>query len=118
MKQVLIAFLTSEAGVNALIAIAAVILYVLRQYAKDRAQRIIDLAVQAANAVEKAIPDNTPNKSLAKADLFLRKFCAAYAQAEGKTPSQAVLDRAKGVAEAVVASWNAGRSLRSGPVVK
>lgn len=45
---------------------------------------------------EKQIPDDTPNRSLAKLDAALRFVLAAYAQANsGKQPSDALIEQIK-----------------------
>jgi hypothetical protein len=48
------------------------------------------LVIQAVRLVEKGISDETPNKALSKADLFLKTFISLYEQNEKATPSDAL----------------------------
>lgn len=47
------------------------------------------LVIQAVKSAEKAIPDDTPNKSLMKADAALKTFNNLYEQNTGKTMDDA-----------------------------
>lgn len=84
MNEMLIKLLSSDA-VIALI-VGAFVTYLIKWLAtKDwgKFKSYEGYAITAIQAAEKAIPDDTPNKGLAKADFALRIFLDKYQAATG-----------------------------------
>ncbi len=106
MKEVL-DFLQSEAGIQLLALISAVVLYLLRMRGNAQDKKNIDLAIRLANMIEKAIPDGYDSKL----DAFLGEFEKEYNRINGKIPSKAIMGLARGVLERWVADRNSGRHL-------
>ena len=53
------------------------------------------MVVNAFAMAEKAIPDDTQNKTLAKVDAFLKTFCASYQEAYNKPAPESLVTWAK-----------------------
>lgn len=88
---IIIALLTSAAVLAAAAKYAAT---KLAAYAKTEAgakwSPYIGFALQAVKITEQAIPDGTPNKSLAKADYALKTFIERYEKETGQTVTSSV----------------------------
>lgn len=85
--EVVINFLNSPVGITLIVAIIVFALNMI--YDKKPAWvKYEGWAIGAVKMAEKAIPDDTENKSLAKADYALKWFCKRYTEAKGKMPSK------------------------------
>ena len=62
----------------------------------------LGLVIQAVKVAEKAIPDDSPNKSLAKANRALQEFNKLYEENTGSTPSEAAISWFNRVKEVVL----------------
>lgn len=60
------------------------------------------LVIQAVKCAELAIPDDTSNKALARANQFMKEFCAFYEKETGATPSEALKAWANRVKEIAI----------------
>ena len=60
------------------------------------------LVIQAVKTVEGAIPDDTPNRSLAKADACMKMYIDLYTKHTGEAPSQLIVDWAMRMKELVL----------------
>jgi hypothetical protein len=90
------------------IAFLAVAGYAILKERKPWIEKYGDMVVRAFNYAEKAIPDDTPNKSLQKLDAFFRAFKKSWLEKYGKTPSEDDIVQARDAAERLVYRKNAG----------
>lgn len=74
----------------------------LSKHPDSEFRRYVPYVVQAVKLVEKSVPDATPNKSLSKADAFLKEFINIYESEEKSSPSEALLNFAKRYKEVVL----------------
>ena len=86
--EVLWQAVNSPAGIAAL---AGLILWALNRLyaAKPLWQQYEGVIISAVKLAEKEIPDETPNKGLARLDAALKVVLAAYEQAKGKAATDA-----------------------------
>jgi hypothetical protein len=98
MKDLIAALLANPEFMNAIItALAGVATWAVAKLftAKPAWKKYEGLLITAVKAAEKIIPDDAPNKSLARADAALRVFNERYAVAYGKFPSDAIVTVAR-----------------------
>ena len=83
------AVINSPAGIAAIVGL---VLWLLNRLyaAKPAWQKYEGTIIAAVRQAEKAIPDGTPNKSMAKLDNALKYVLSIYENTEGKRPSEAV----------------------------
>ena len=79
---------------------AGVVLGLAKLYAvKPDWRKYEGTIISGVKAAEKAIPNDTPNKALARADAALRYVLEVWEKVEGKAPDKAtVADLAQGIA--------------------
>jgi len=96
MVNVLLDFFKTDAG----IAIITIALGVLIAYAKkrflpstpsDEWTKWEGYIISGIKTAEKAIPDDTPDKDLKRADAALKFVIAAYEKSQGKEPSKELI---------------------------
>jgi len=98
MKDLIAALLANPEFMNAIItALAGVATWAVAKLftAKPAWKKYEGFLITAVKAAEKIIPDDAPNKSLARADAALRVFNERYAVAYGKFPSDAIVTVAR-----------------------
>ena len=98
LKDMAIGFLTDGTTIATMaLFVVGLVAVLVKGKAKADAlvQVVIPMLVAAFTYAEKAIPDDTQNKGLKRADVALKAFVSMYAKVFGNTPPQSVLDLAK-----------------------
>ena len=107
----MIDFIRSEAFIQLIGMVTAIVLYLLRLKASEQEKKIIDMAVGIANGVEAAIPDDTDVAGLGKMDKALRRFKRDWKQLYNKEPKDVLVAMARSAIERWVHDRNSGRPL-------
>lgn len=77
------------------LAVTAVVGFLVSRFAKDsRFKKFEPLLITAVKLAEQAVPDDTPNKGLARADAAMRYFVDQYAKVTGVTANKSVVEAA------------------------
>ena len=91
--------------------LAVLILSLLEGSKNKKVALVADIAVGIFNLVEKAIPDDIKNKSLAKIDDAMEQFINAWKKRTGKSPSKQIEEWARDKFAALAYDHKVGRHL-------
>ena len=89
MSTLIIKLLSTDAVIALIVgAFVTYIVKWLSTHNSDKFKQYKGYAIAAIKAAEKAIPDDTENKSARKLDFALRTFMGKYQAATGETPDE------------------------------
>lgn len=100
MANVLLEFFKTDTGISIIVlALGVLIAYAKKKFlpaiASDEWTKWEGYIISGIKAAEKAIPDDTPDKALKRADEALKLVISAYEKSQGKKPSEELVAQIK-----------------------